>query len=58
MVSVEDLEVAPDCFEGPSMSRLADLPGYPNGGGYAGGVSLAMGVQVAFPLGKHTNRGR
>ena len=32
--------------------NLADLPGYPTGTCYAGGVSVAMGVQVAFPLAK------
>lgn len=50
MVSVEDLDAVRDCFEGASLDLLADLPGYPTGTCYAGGVALAMGVQVAFPL--------
>jgi hypothetical protein len=50
MVSVEDLDAVRDCFEGASLNLLAALPGYPTGSCYAGGVSLAMGVQLAFPL--------
>lgn len=50
MVSVEDLDAVRDCFEGASLNLLTDVPGYPTGTCYAGGVSLAMGVQVAFPL--------
>lgn len=50
MVSVEDLDAVRDCFEGASAQLLADLPGYATGTCYASGVSLAMGVQVAFPL--------
>jgi hypothetical protein len=51
-LEVEDLEVVRDCFEGASMTHLADLPGYPTGSCHAGGVSLVVGVQVAFPLGE------
>ena len=50
MVSVEDLDAVRDCFEGASLSLSAALPGYGTGTCYAGGVSLAMGVQVQFPL--------
>ncbi len=50
MVSVEDLDAVRDCFEGASANLLAELPGYQTGTCYAGGVSLAMGVQVAVPL--------
>jgi DNA helicase HerA-like ATPase len=50
MVSVEDLDAVRDCFEGASLSLLQDLPGYGTGECYAGGVALAMGVKVAFPL--------
>ena len=39
-----------DCFEGASATLPAELPGYPTGTCYSGGVSLAMGVKVAVPL--------
>jgi DNA helicase HerA-like ATPase len=52
MVGVEDLDAVKDCFEGASANLLSDLPGYATGICYAGGASLAMGVQVAFPLAK------
>jgi hypothetical protein len=50
MVSVEDLDAVRDCFEESSAALLAALPGYDTGTCYAGGVALAMGVQVRFPF--------
>lgn len=50
MVSEEDLAAVAGCFEEASAGLLAALPGYETGTSYAGGVSLAMGVAVAWPL--------